>query len=85
MSKRTSPAILQNYDAELSARIAQLRSISRMEALQIFLDSETHEMLMDNELKMWYFSPLAILDMWETEEATGDPRDSLYLKGDEVG
>lgn len=85
MSERTSPAIMQNYDAELSARIAELRSISRMDALQLFLDSETHEMLSDNELRMWYFSPLAILDMWEAEEATGDPGNSLYLKGDEIG
>lgn len=51
----------------------------------MFLDSQTHEMLTNNELKMWYFSPLAILDMWEAEEATGDPGNSLYLRGDEIG
>lgn len=27
---------------------------------------------------------LAIFDMWENEIETGDPRNSLYLRGDEI-
>ena len=56
-----------------------------MDALRLLLASETHRMLEDDNLKMWYFSPLALFDMWETELATGDPRESLYLRGDEIG
>lgn len=41
-------------------------------------------MLLDDDLKMWHFSPLAIFDMWENEQATGNPRNSLYLRGDEI-
>ena len=41
-------------------------------------------MLLDNEMRLWYFSPLVIFDMWENEEATGDPGNSLYLRGDEI-
>lgn len=41
-------------------------------------------MLEDNELKMWHFSPIAIFDMWKNEVITGDPRNSLYLRGDEI-
>ena len=41
-------------------------------------------MLEDDEMKIWYFSPLAVYDMWENEEATGDPGNSLYLRGDEI-
>lgn len=84
MKKRTKPAILQNYDSEVSSLIAKERGLSEMEALRIFINSKTHEMLEDDEMKLWYFSPLAVFDMWEAEEITGDPRNSLYLRGDEI-
>ncbi len=84
MNKKTSPSVLQNFDTAVSELISQNRGISRMEALQRFLASQTHEMLTDDDTKLWYFSPLAVYDMWETEEATGDPRNSLYLRGDEI-
>ncbi|MBR5318428.1 MAG: hypothetical protein IKU46_02390 [Peptococcaceae bacterium] len=84
MSKRTAPSILQMFDTELARLIAENRKISEMDALRIFLASETHTMLENDDMKLWYFSPLAIYDMWEAEEATGDPRNSLYIRGDEV-
>lgn len=55
-----------------------------MEALKKFLGSKTHAMLINDDMKMWYFSPLAIFDIWENEEASGDPGNSLYLRGDEI-
>jgi hypothetical protein len=45
----------------------------------MFLNSETYDMLCDDSLNLWEFSPLAIYDMWENEIKTGDPRNSLYL------
>lgn len=84
MTARTRPSILQNYDAEVAGMIAGSRAISEMDALRLFLGSETHEMLVDDTLKLWHFSPAVIFDLWENEEATGDPRNSLYLRGDEV-
>ena len=75
---------MQYYDTEIAFLIAAQRGIPEMDALQLFLDSETHRMLSDDDLKLWYFSPLAVFDMWENEEATGDPRNSLYLRGDEI-
>ena len=81
---RTRPSILQNVDAMVTREIARSRDISDMDALRLFAVSETHRMLVDDDLKLWYFSPLAIFDMWENEIATGDPRNSLYLRGDEV-
>ena len=81
---RTRPSILQNVDAMVAREIAQSRDISDMDALRLLMSSETHRMLVDDDLKLWYFSPLAIFDMWENEVATGDPRNSLYLRGDEV-
>ena len=81
---RTRPSILQNVDAMVAREIARSRDISDMDALRLFAVSETHRMLVDDDLKLWYFSPLAIFDMWENEIATGDPRNSLYLRGAEV-
>jgi hypothetical protein len=83
MPNRTKSSILQNFDAEVSVLIGKSRKISEMDGLRLFLKSETHRMLEDDDLKMWHFSPLALFDMWETEIATGDPRNSVYLKGDE--
>ncbi len=84
MSKRTAPSILQTFDAELARLIAENREISEMDALRLFLASETHAMLADDDLKLWHFSPLVIYDLWENEEAAGDQRNSLYIRGDEV-
>lgn len=84
MKKRTEPSILQNFDVEIARMISENRQISLLDALRIFLHSKTHEMLQDDEMKLWYFSPLAVFDMWENEEATGDPGNSLYLRGDEI-
>ena len=56
-----------------------------MEGLRQFLSSKTHEMPADDDMKLWYFSPLAVFDMWENEIATGNPGKSLYLRGDEIG
>lgn len=54
-----------------------------MQALRIFLNSETYKLLSDAELEMWEFGPAAIFDMWENEKITGNPRNSLYLRRDE--
>ena len=40
-------------------------------------------MLADEKLEMWDFSPIGIFDMWESEQITGNPRNSLYLRRDE--
>ena len=84
MTKRTAASILQTFDAEVARLIARNREISEMDALRMFLSSETHAMLENDDMKLWHFSPLAVFDMWEAEEATGDPRNSLYIRGDEI-
>ena len=84
MTKRTEPSILQNFDTEIAELIAKNRGISIMDALRIFLASKTHEMLENDEMKLCYFIPLAVFDLWENEEATVDPGNSLFLRGDEI-
>ena len=85
MSKRVRPSTLMTIDAQVAKLVAENRGISELDGLRLFLSSQTHAMLQDADLKMWYFSPLALFDMWEAEMATGDPGDSLYLRGDEIG
>lgn len=73
--------ILINYDKEIISFISEKYSFSEMEAMRSFLYSETYAMLSDFELEMWEFSPLAIVDMWENEKISGDPRNSIYIRG----
>lgn len=72
------------YSQETVRRICEKYGFEPMDALTSFVDSETYEMLTDPELEMIEFSPLAIFDMWEVEQLTGNPRNSLYLRRDEV-
>ena len=85
MSNRVRPSILQNFDAQVALLIAKSRNVSQLDGLRLFLNSETHALLLDDDLRLWHFSPLVIFDMWENEVATGDPTNSLYLRGDEIG
>ena len=84
MGERTKASILDGIVSQVALLIARSRDVPALDGLRLFLDSETHRMLEDDSLKMWYFSPIALFDMWETEVATGDPRNSLYLRGDEI-
>ncbi len=84
MDKRLQEHVRHYIDAEVSTLIAGNRKIDPMDGLRIFLNSETYAMLCDDTLAMWEFSPLALYDMWENEVKTGDPRNSFYLKEDEI-
>ena len=75
--------LMVNYDTEISKMISHKYGFSHMESLRKFLLSDTYKMLIDESLEMWEFSPLGIFDMWESEQITGNPRNSLYLRRDE--
>ena len=51
-----------------------------MTAFRKFINSETYKMLENKDLAMNYFATLAIFDMWEAEEVTGSPLNSVYLR-----
>lgn len=53
-----------------------------MDAYKKFMKSETYSMLSNPEFEMWDFSCTGIFDMWEVEQITGDPRNSLYIRRD---
>jgi len=77
-----------NYQIFITTQMVELiikqRLVDEIQALRMFINTEIYQMIIIPELKMWEFAPLAILDMWESEIATGDPRNSLYIRGDEI-
>ena len=76
------PFILAYYNKEITNKINNKYGIEPLEALRMFISSKTYKMLSDEKLEMWEFSPIGIFDMWESEQITGDPRNSLYLRQD---
>lgn len=82
MNYKFIPFLWDFYDKEVIGHICRNYNLSTKDALRKFMFSETYRMLCDIKLEMWDFAPLAIFDMWETEQVTGNPRDSIYIKGD---
>lgn len=82
MSSAIMTTILIYYNDEISRMISEKYGIAYMSSLRKFINSETYQMLIDPNLEMWDFSPAALFDMWESEQITGDPRNSLYIRRD---
>lgn len=82
MSDQEWTEILNYYDREVVRRISGKYGFSPLTALHKFLASETYRMLRTPKFAMWEFSPTGIFDMWESEQITGDPRNSLYIRRD---
>ena len=80
--KKLSCFSLDYYDKSVIQRIIDKYSLEPMAAARAFLLSDTHAMLEDAELAMWEFSELAVFEMWEVEQVTGDPRNSVYLRSE---
>lgn len=80
--KKEVPFILSYYDREITSMISVKYGFSFLESLRKLFDSDTYQMLSNPELEMWEFSPAGIFDMWETEQITGSPKNSLYLRRD---
>lgn len=78
------PEINTYYDKEIVRCIVEKYGLTPFVALNSYLQSETYRMFNDPELAMLEFSPLGIFDMWEAEQVTGNPRNSLYIRRDEV-
>lgn len=74
------PFILDYYDREVSQMFSQKYGYSAMDAYKKFMFSKTYEMLSNPELQMWNFSCFGIFDMWEAEQRTGDPSNSIYIQ-----
>ncbi len=82
MNAQILPFVLDYYDKEVIKMIREKYGLDEWSALRRFLQSETYAMLSDPSLEMWDFGYPAIFDMWETEQVTGDPRNSVYIRGE---
>ena len=78
------PELMDYYDLEVTKLIVEKYRMSNMDALRRFLISKTHEMLRDTEMGLFEFGPAGIFDMWESEQITHNPRNSVYIRGDAV-
>ena len=79
---RTSSVILDYYNTQVVNMISEKYGYSHQQAFNDFAKSEIHKMLSDSKYAMWEFATPAIFDMWEAKKITGDPRSSLYIKGE---
>ena len=80
--KKLAPEIVDHYDGEVVRMIVEKYGYSPMEALRQFVISKTHELLEDEETGMTAFGAGAVFDIWEAEKITGDPRNSIYIRGE---
>ncbi|MCM1578913.1 MAG: hypothetical protein NC078_08965 [Ruminococcus sp.] len=74
--------VLHYYDTEVIKMIIDKYGIEPMDAVKSFIRSRTHGMLEDREYGMDEFGCPALFDMWECEQVTGDPRNSIYIRGE---
>lgn len=72
-----------HYAKEVCIMISEKYNIPPMDALRRYLSSEAYAMFADPELQMTDIPPAGIFDMWEVEQVTGDPRNSLYIGRDD--
>ena len=74
--------MLDFFDRHVSRMISEKYGLDERNAIRAFLESETYRMLITPELEVYTFSPVIVFDMWECEKATGDPRQSVYIRGE---
>ena len=78
--KRLEPEVIDYYNMEVVEMIIEKYGMSPMEALRTFVCSKTHEMLENKDMGMTDFGSGALLEIWECEKITGDPRNSVYIR-----
>ena len=81
--KRLEPEIIDYYNMEVLKMISEKYGMTPMDALRAFVFSKTHEMLENAELGMTDFGAGALFEIWECEKITGDPRNSIYIRGEQ--
>lgn len=80
--KRLEPEVIDYYNNEVVMRIMEKYGLSQMNAFKAFVNSKTHEMLENEDCGMTDFGAEAIFEIWECEKVTGNPRQSIYIRGE---
>lgn len=80
--KRLESDIVDYYNEEVIQRMIDKYGYSFMNALREFVFSQTHEMLEDESFGLISYGAEAILEIWEAEKITGNPCNSIYIRGE---
>lgn len=72
--------ILKFIDKVVIDNIVGKYGYDEKKAINAYFGSETYRMLADYETGLYMYSPLVILEMWEVEQITGNPRNSAYIR-----
>lgn len=79
---RLEPEIIDYYNEAVVNMIIEKYGYNFMDALHEFICSQTHAMLEDEEHGLISYGAGAIFDMWEVEKITGNPCNSIYIRGE---
>lgn len=71
------------YDRHVTRMMIEKYGMNEMSAIRSFIESETYQMLIDSETEIYKLSPKIVFNMWESEQVTGDPRNSQYIRSAE--
>ena len=71
------------FDRYVTRMIIEKYGIDEIDAIREFIKSDTYQMLIEPKVEVYKLSPHIVFDMWESERETGDPRNSLYIRGDD--
>lgn len=82
IKKKYDPDIINFYNLQVVPMIMEKYGYNEMDALRVFVKSETHIMLEDEACGFTMFGAGGVFDIWEAEKVTGDPRNSVYIRGD---
>ena len=70
------------YDRKVIELIIDKYNFEPLKAIKSFIMSNTHKLLEDASYGLLSFSEYAVFDMWESEQVTGDYRNSIYVRGE---
>ena len=79
---KDSARTLDYFDRAVIGEIVAKYGLNEQEAFRRFIQSKTYQMLADAEFSLTEGSPLISFDMWECEQITGDPANSLYIRAE---
>lgn len=79
---QVSTSLLACLDELVVREIMEKYGLDEKKAFDKFVFSQTYQMLCDYSTALYMMSPLGLLDMWECEQVTGDPRNSVYIRGE---
>ena len=80
--KKTVYFATDYYDRKVIQLIIDKYNLDQMEATKSFIMSKTHAMLENEDYGLLAMPAYAVFDMWESERITGDPRNSVYVRGE---